>query len=83
MIHYWDNINSKCGLLTCTKPGGVFKLNAQYPYIIRNGYMFLVLMPLNNPSETEFIGMIDFCDYYKVHSSITEDEEDAVFKVVK
>lgn len=81
MTEYWDNINSKCGLLTCTKPGGVFKSEAQYPYFVRSGYTFLVLLPIDNPHETVFVGLTDFGDYYKTYT-LSDKEEDAIFREV-
>ena len=79
MMEYWNGENRRSGLLTCVVPGGIFKKNEKYPYFISGGYYYLVLLPIDYPSQIQFLRLDCFDNGTFKVNGMGENEELASF----
>jgi hypothetical protein len=79
-MRFWNN---KDGIVIVLTPGGMFKKGDKYPCVNIDGYLYIILIPMDSLSKTLFVRMDCFEDYehgssYRVYG-MGDDEENAVF----
>ena len=67
-----------CGMLVCTRSGGIFERGGKYPYYYKNGHDYIVAIDMFKNQATVY--ELDlFCDCYKIAGCTEEEQEDATF----
>lgn len=75
-----EEYQTRCGMLVCTTPGGIFKKDGIYPYYCRGGYAHIVAIDMTNHITTIY-DLASLGDTYKIIGDSAELEE-ADFEVI-